>query len=647
MADFPTYVVLQIRNECGNDALQVIVDRLSQDWEEGGGGLHLSMQSPSKESHDTLLHVSASNQHIIKIAEHIEVKKVDNEGFVRPVTVEDIEDFPESGRVGPLALSDVQRCILYAIHRVHFGNDESVLPGYESTIPKGAPVVSSYQEKRLVTLVPTHDEEDLDSLYKLWKRNFFLSPVDKIRDYFGEGVALYFSFSETYTMFLIIIAALGLTEYLLENYLGINFVYSNVLFTLLNIIGLAVYLEVWKRKSNEHAYFWGTSGKLRRKPPRPEYRGELRLSPVSGKEEMYYPHNKTTRKVLLVSLPATLFCISLAFFMMLGSFASETAVTEYLTDPDSGELYEDFFSTVLSNIPSIVYSLSIIIFNSIYLKIARRLTIWENHRTQEQHDTHITAKLVLFEFVNTFLALFYIGFYLQDLKSLRSQLFTTLMVQQVVNQIQEVMIPFFLRKPASVKLMNKVTKTLGMDEKQYKRNISNINELSSDDIRLRHVFHDMGGDHLESLHDDFMELWLQFGHVFLFSAVYPLAAVIALSNNITELWADRYKLCRLSRKPRPLNVRDIGAWYAAFKLIGVLSVISNCLLLSLDLKRNEMYFSYSNLSWFTTWVVVEHLLLVILLGMDKLVSDFPSHVKVAMDRADLHFKNKIIKQKQD
>ena len=28
----------------------------------------------SKESHDTLLHVSASNQHIIKIAEHIEVR---------------------------------------------------------------------------------------------------------------------------------------------------------------------------------------------------------------------------------------------------------------------------------------------------------------------------------------------------------------------------------------------------------------------------------------------------------------------------------------------------------------------------------------------------------------------------------------------
>ncbi len=40
-------------------------------------------------------------------------------------------------------------------------------------------------------------------------------------------------------------------------------------------------------------------------------------------------------------------------------------------------------------------------------------------RTQEQHDIHVTVKLVVFEFVNTFLALFYVGFYLQDLKALR------------------------------------------------------------------------------------------------------------------------------------------------------------------------------------------------------------------------------------
>lgn len=51
-------------------------------------------------------------------------------------------------------------------------------------------------------------------------------------------------------------------------------------------------------------------------------------------------------------------------------------------------------------------------------------------------------------------------------------------------------------------------------------------------------------DPYESTYDDFMELWLQFGHVFLFSSVYPLAAFFALINNVIELKVDAYKLCK-------------------------------------------------------------------------------------------------------
>jgi Calcium-activated chloride channel len=45
-----------------------------------------------------------------------------------------------------------------------------------------------------------------------------------------------------------------------------------------------------------------------------------------------------------------------------------------------GVLSDDIGSTIVSNVPSILYSLLIIIYNAVYLKLARRLTIWENHR---------------------------------------------------------------------------------------------------------------------------------------------------------------------------------------------------------------------------------------------------------------------------
>ena len=109
---------------------------------------------------------------------------------------------------------------------------------------EGAPVISSYQERGLLTLFPVHDKEDLEKLDIYWSKNTFSPPLDQIRNYFGESVALYWSFAQTYTRLLIIIATLGLVEFSLEH-LGINYVHSNVIFALLNLLSLAAFCEVW------------------------------------------------------------------------------------------------------------------------------------------------------------------------------------------------------------------------------------------------------------------------------------------------------------------------------------------------------------------------------------------------------------------
>ena len=50
----------------------------------------------------------------------------------------------------------------------------------------------------------------------------------------------------------------------------------------------------------------------------------------------------------------------------------------------------------------------------------------ENHRTQSQFDRHRVTKLVLFEFVNNFMSLFYIAFIIQDMEMLRYVCFSVL-----------------------------------------------------------------------------------------------------------------------------------------------------------------------------------------------------------------------------
>lgn len=178
-------------------------------------------------------------------------------------------------------------------------------------------------------MFPLHDEELLKRLKDNWLRGPMLEPpINEIRDYFGENVALYVSFTSFYTKFLIPMAIFGILHYCLDRFLRFDFIYNNLLFALYNLVSVTIFLgksflvclfeqwrslnpflELWKRKSNEHAFYFGTQGKLRHKRPRPAFRGDFQKNPITGREEVVYPFNKTLKKIIFVSLPITLICL--------------------------------------------------------------------------------------------------------------------------------------------------------------------------------------------------------------------------------------------------------------------------------------------------------------------------------------------------
>jgi len=47
----------------------------------------------------------------------------------------------------------------------------------------------------------------------------------------------------------------------------------------------------------------------------------------------------------------------------------------------------------------------------------------ENYRLQSKYENHLIAKVALFQFVNSFLSLFYIAFYLRDEEKLKEVCF--------------------------------------------------------------------------------------------------------------------------------------------------------------------------------------------------------------------------------
>ena len=88
--------------------------------------------------------------------------------------------------------------------------------------------------------------------------NFFFSSksnLEDIKKYFGESVALYFSFLEYYTRYLIPPAIFGLLH-------SFMFVWDstdndNIIFAIMNVIWATVFLELWKRKGATIVHSWG------------------------------------------------------------------------------------------------------------------------------------------------------------------------------------------------------------------------------------------------------------------------------------------------------------------------------------------------------------------------------------------------------
>lgn len=115
-----------------------------------------------------------------------------------------------------------------------------------------------------------------------------------------------------------------------------------------------------------------------------------------------------------------------------------------------------------------------------------------------------------------------------------------------------------LRRP-SIANQPKVFRDNSTEPSQPLSNIK-IPTIQSDDPRIKQATEEAEMEAYEGTYDDYLELFIQFGYVFLFSSVYPVAAFWALLNNLMEIRADAFKLCKVFQRPMSRKLKDIGAW---------------------------------------------------------------------------------------
>ena len=270
-------------------------------------------------------------------------------------------------------------------------------------------------EKTIVGYFPLHDYEVKKRLAADWTNWFSLpwnQPVDAVRDYFGEKIALYFAFLGHYCSWLMGPAAMGLAVQLVVAGTG-NFSHPILPFFALFIAGWAVFmLEFWKRKQALTSFKWGMDDFEAEQLDRPEFKGlgegqyaasdgensnGTIVSFIDGSETKYFPPKKH----------AVLMCQS---FAAIGTLATTVLAVIIVIYVIRRVLYDTSVGTLSSFVASIMNSVQITIFNIIYSKVASFLTDRENHRTDTTYEDSMIAKLFLFQFVNSYTAFFYLAF---------------------------------------------------------------------------------------------------------------------------------------------------------------------------------------------------------------------------------------------
>uniref|UniRef100_A0A8D2PNR2 Anoctamin n=1 Tax=Zosterops lateralis melanops TaxID=1220523 RepID=A0A8D2PNR2_ZOSLA len=622
-SNFRPLVVIELAKGTKEETIEWLTKRIV-DKKANGGAQLLIKPLVTENGVENIYLVGATHLRLLLGAETVGLVKECSDNSMRTFTYSSRKTFKHfaDDNHNFLTMAECQYIIKHELENLRAKN-EKMIPGYpQAKLYPGKSIVRRLLTNGiLVQIFPLHDREELKKLSHSWygRVKVGYQPLDDIRCYFGETIALYFGFLEYFTFALIPMAVIGIPYYVFawEDY------DKYVMFATFNLLWSTVILEVWKRMCAVLTYRWGTLLMKRQfEEPRPGFHGVLGINPVTGREEPVYSSFKRQLRIYLVSLPFVCLCLYFSLYVMMIYFDLEQWALDY------HEEHESNFSSLMLYVPSIIYAVVIEIMNRIYRYAAEFLTSWENHRLESSYQNHLILKVLVFNFLNCFASLFYIAFVLFDMKLLRQSLATLLITSQILNQFAESLLPYWLQKRYNRRMKKR------MCSKKTDMDLSLAEQINMEKEM---------GTYLGTF-DDYLELFLQFGYVSLFSCVYPLAAVFAVLNNITEIYSDALKMCRVYKRPFAEPTANIGVWQLAFETMSVISVVTNCILIGMS-PQVDALFPDSKMDLVLTVALVEHLLLAVKFIMAFVIPDKPRDIQMKL--AKLEFESlEALKQQQ-
>ncbi|XP_048585783.1 anoctamin-8 [Nematostella vectensis] len=424
----------------------------------------------------------------------------------------------------------------------------------------------------LESAYPLHDLEFKEQLWRKMKANIILCPLQEIRDYYGEGVALYFAWMTCFTWTLVPVAVLGAMLYIFKPK-GVTVDDNPLLpfYEVLMAFWAITFLVIWKRKESELAYKWNTYNIDHIEQVRPQFHGAIITSPITDKPIKYYPRWKRwlryglsvllTLPVLLLAVGAMLCSLNLNGYIKDKESPVYIAVLTHFAQP--GQIFAADSEYYGWMIPTIGHSLVINMLNKLYRTVAQFCTDMENHRTEREWNNSLIIKRVMFEVFDCFLPLFYIAFYQLNVVALRRELVGLFWGDEIRRLVTESFLPYLTEKSYIWKQQREYAKKKKNDTEK-----AGIPSQAQQDAILEEY----------DQFDDYLEMVVQFGYVTLFASAFPLAAAVSIVFLFIEARSDLFKLLFIYQKPPVMRVSSIGVWYSVLYMMMILSMLTNSLI---------------------------------------------------------------------
>ncbi|CAM9717248.1 unnamed protein product [Lampetra fluviatilis] len=495
---------------------------------------------------------------------------------------------------------------------------------------------------------------DRNTLWREWaraRRFFKEQPLDLVRSYFGEQVALYFAWLGFYTKMLSVAALVGLACFLfgavnkeqsfsndelcddaLSGALVMcpqcdktctfwmlnstcesaknSYMFDNpatILFAVFMGLWAMVFLEMWKRSQASLAFRWDLTAAAQGEPARPEYEARCsgkKLNVVTMEEEPHVPKTTLGLRYCLSGV-TVLFWMLLIIASILGVIVYRLSIFIIFASSIPKQVSEiKVIGTLLtpqmatSITASVLNVIVIILLNKCYDRLALVLTDLEMPKTQADFENQLTLKKFLFQFINYYSACFYIAFFKGKFISYPGDY-----AYLGIWRNEEC-------SPAGclVELTTQLTIVMGV-----KQILGNFQEIilpwfmtwwaqrrakqRPQDVYTRwEQDKDLQPQSKLGLFNEYLEMVIQFGFVTLFVASFPLSPLLALLNNIMEVRVDAWKLVTKTRRPVVSRASGIGAWEDILGVVATLSVLTNVCIVAFTsdiIPRLVYYYGYS------------------------------------------------------